>query len=617
MAGQKTGFTYFRDQITAPATSDVVSGHKALFTMGSGVYVMDSVGSLTRLDDYQLIQDVSAALSASISAHSATVYRGAINLNTTDYVYTITHGDVSVPNTTPLVTISTPTNNSILYVSAVRNRTNTSFDVVLSGVPDDAGYSIDWLVIGDILMGSGTGGASVNLNLLGSGTVVISAQQSIVPTMSAAFDLGTVDKPWRDLHLSGATMYLGGVPISTNGTSLSFNNLYIPTTASPDASAADLTNYVLTKSLEATAANLQAQVNLMTPLATTNNLTGQLTLASTLSTTAANLQAQISAVDSSAVHKTGDETIYGNKSFSNGVTINGNLTINGGTTSVTSQKVLATSNLIVVNNGGVKPIAAGFAGMEVQRGSDISAAYLFVYEEARSGFTVGISGQTQLVATRENTPIVAGLAYWNPSTFRFETTSSLTSGSVVLGSTLTTTASNLLAYSNATSANALLQANSARTTSEALLTPLTTTAGLTGQLLKLSGGTMSGTLNVSSGGISITGSLYVNGVSISGGSSGGSSTLVISTVQVASPSISTNDVTLCNSSSDSGYTATLPTAVGVSGKVYYIKKVDGSINKVRVMTTSSQTIDGTTYFDIYNQYDTLTVVSDGANWQIL
>lgn len=67
----------------------------------------------------------------------------------------------------------------------------------------------------------------------------------------------------------------------------------------------------------------------------------------------------------------------------------------------------------------------------------------------------------------------------------------------------------------------------------------------------------------------------------------------------------------------SAFTATLPTAVGVSGKTYIIKRIDQTLgNAVTIATTSSQTIDGATTRKLMTQYEQFTLVSDGANWQI-
>ena len=74
----------------------------------------------------------------------------------------------------------------------------------------------------------------------------------------------------------------------------------------------------------------------------------------------------------------------------------------------------------------------------------------------------------------------------------------------------------------------------------------------------------------------------------------------------------TTDYTInCTANS---FTVTLPTAVGASGKVYNIK--NSGTGFITVATTSSQTIDGATTQGL-NQYEGVTVQSNGANWIII
>lgn len=96
---------------------------------------------------------------------------------------------------------------------------------------------------------------------------------------------------------------------------------------------------------------------------------------------------------------------------------------------------------------------------------------------------------------------------------------------------------------------------------------------------------------------------------------GGLGIITLSSVLTASATAS-SDLTLCDSHLDSGFTITLPTAVSATGKQYGVKKVDAYVNKVRVVGTSSQTLDGAAYFDILNQNDLVWFVSDGANWYV-
>ncbi|MES2463444.1 MAG: hypothetical protein V4671_22955 [Armatimonadota bacterium] len=62
---------------------------------------------------------------------------------------------------------------------------------------------------------------------------------------------------------------------------------------------------------------------------------------------------------------------------------------------------------------------------------------------------------------------------------------------------------------------------------------------------------------------------------------------------------------------------TLPSATGIAGRQYTIKKFDAVGGAVTVATTSSQTIDGATTYSLASQYNSITVVSSGNNWFII
>ena len=61
---------------------------------------------------------------------------------------------------------------------------------------------------------------------------------------------------------------------------------------------------------------------------------------------------------------------------------------------------------------------------------------------------------------------------------------------------------------------------------------------------------------------------------------------------------------------------TLPTAVGIAGQMYVIKKIDASAFVVTITPDGVETIDGDTPAIITAQWTALTLVSDGANWLI-
>ena len=88
------------------------------------------------------------------------------------------------------------------------------------------------------------------------------------------------------------------------------------------------------------------------------------------------------------------------------------------------------------------------------------------------------------------------------------------------------------------------------------------------------------------------------------------------TTQTANYNIlSTDDLILGNAAN---IILILPSAVGLSGKTYTIKKIDETGTFLRVQATGAELIDGTnTPYDLFAQYTTLVVRSDGSKWWIL
>ena len=112
-------------------------------------------------------------------------------------------------------------------------------------------------------------------------------------------------------------------------------------------------------------------------------------------------------------------------------------------------------------------------------------------------------------------------------------------------------------------------------------------------------------LSVDAGSVSFAGSLVVVG----------SLSLAVATITGATTLNATHHVVLCGGTSS--YTVTLPTAVGVTGRMYQIKKNSTSAYTLTIGTTSSQTIDGSTSLAFTTQYNNFVVISDGANWSLL
>jgi hypothetical protein len=63
------------------------------------------------------------------------------------------------------------------------------------------------------------------------------------------------------------------------------------------------------------------------------------------------------------------------------------------------------------------------------------------------------------------------------------------------------------------------------------------------------------------------------------------------------------------------FTVTLPTAVGISGQYFVIKNSGSGV--VTIDANASETIDGAPDFTLSTQYESVTVISNGANWAVI
>lgn len=76
------------------------------------------------------------------------------------------------------------------------------------------------------------------------------------------------------------------------------------------------------------------------------------------------------------------------------------------------------------------------------------------------------------------------------------------------------------------------------------------------------------------------------------------------------------NVTVLLDGSSNTVTAGLPTAVGIEGRVYYIKSIDAT-NTTDIDPNGSETIDGDSSNLILLEDVSVTLISDGSNWQII
>jgi hypothetical protein len=78
-----------------------------------------------------------------------------------------------------------------------------------------------------------------------------------------------------------------------------------------------------------------------------------------------------------------------------------------------------------------------------------------------------------------------------------------------------------------------------------------------------------------------------------------------------------HDIFIAVDASSASVTITLPTALGIEGREYTIKKAGRSRNAVIVDGNGSETIDGAATYRLPAPWKYVTVVSDGTNWLIV
>jgi hypothetical protein len=95
--------------------------------------------------------------------------------------------------------------------------------------------------------------------------------------------------------------------------------------------------------------------------------------------------------------------------FLGDVTVQGTFTAAGSAFFVNAQNTSVTGALLTLNEGEVGAgVTQGEAGIIIDRGSAPDGDYKIVYEEARGSLVIGLSGDTDIVATRTTYPVIDG-----------------------------------------------------------------------------------------------------------------------------------------------------------------------------------------------------------------
>lgn len=88
----------------------------------------------------------------------------------------------------------------------------------------------------------------------------------------------------------------------------------------------------------------------------------------------------------------------------------------------------------------------------------------------------------------------------------------------------------------------------------------------------------------------------------------------VTTVTTTPYTVQATDSTVLVDASGGARTVNLPTAVGIKGQIFIIKKIDSTANIVTIDASGSQTIDGNLTYTLLGLHGVIRIQSDGSNW---
>lgn len=94
----------------------------------------------------------------------------------------------------------------------------------------------------------------------------------------------------------------------------------------------------------------------------------------------------------------------------------------------------------------------------------------------------------------------------------------------------------------------------------------------------------------------------------------GSTGLKVTTLTASTTLNETHNVVLCN---NGPYAVTLPAAASNTGRVYYLKNIDADGDDFVIDGNGSETIDGQSNYFLELYHQSVRLISDGTNWQVL
>lgn len=310
-------------------------------------------------------------------------------------------------------------------------------------ISDDAGNSY-----ADIVKSSPPGedaniGAESGKKVVLSSDTAIEAQGDILPDAGSSRNIGSDSMRFAaiyadDVHVSQSSLYVNGKKvIEDESDTMTFKT--------------DTDQAVQLKTTSTSTGTGNGNITLSSENLISTTALGGMNFTVGSSVSAKHIQFQNNSTDGHiefvANNGSGSKLNFtGDASFSDNLSIAGNLTVNGSTTTVNTTTVNIQDNMIQVNSNqeGTPPDTL-IGGIEVNRGDEPD--YRFVFTEEDDTFRIGENGSEQAVATREDSPASNGVPHWNDANNRMDTTS----GFEFDGSDLTVSSRRVVTVSSGTS----------------------------------------------------------------------------------------------------------------------------------------------------------------------
>lgn len=223
-------------------------------------------------------------------------------------------------------------------------------------------------VSADIFSGSFN---DISNNPFESGSSSVTASADFVPSITETFDLGSPTRRWRDVYLSGSSIFLDDTKLSrdTDG------NLEVRDSNTNNLKKLRVDELEIGQG--ASARKIKVNDGRISFVDTSDSVLGGDSIGIDGSVSSS---AQIDITQTTnynnVVHTSGNQTIGGNKTFSNNVIVDGDLTINGTTTTIDTQTLNIGDNTIELNFGG-SATEAGIIAKDVTAPNTISGSLLW------------------------------------------------------------------------------------------------------------------------------------------------------------------------------------------------------------------------------------------------